>query len=102
MCRGKQKCDMKSYNLCYMVLLATLPSVVAPEGWYMSSVLNVETATESRPHTPGAKPNVDYTLVDHVHNQTLSRVPVEVKKITKDHIRQLAHTLSHRGGILDQ
>ena len=71
MCQGKQKCDMKSYNLCYIVLLAALPSVVAPEGWYMSiysSVLNVETATESRPHTPEAKPNVDYTLVNHVHN----------------------------------
>ena len=44
-------------------------SMAAPEGWdegiVYSSLLNVETSTEDRPHTPGPKPRVDYTLCGH-------------------------------------
>ena len=81
---------------------SSMSSVVAPEGWDVdetpvySSVLNVETASESRPHTPGDKPRVDYTLVGHAHSQVLYRVPVEVKKnITKDHMKQLSQSMGH-------
>ena len=63
-----------------------ISSVTPPEGWYggegivYSSTLHVETVTERRLHTPGAKHRVDYTLVGHVGPKVLYRVPVEVKK----------------------
>ena len=50
-------------------------SMAAPEGWdegvVYSSHLNVETSTEDRPHTPGPKPRVDYTLCGHSSGKLL-------------------------------
>ena len=54
-------------------------------GQVFSSALTVESNTEEREHTPGAKPRVDSCLVAHVNGEVLYKVPVDVKK------RQLAH-----------
>ena len=78
-----------------------MSSAVAPEGWdvdEMPSVLNVESATETRPHTLGARPSVAYTLVGHASNHILYRVPVEVKKkIITGHMAQ--HAGQSRTGV---
>ena len=85
-------------------------SMAAPEGWdegvVYSSLLNVETSTEDRPHTPGPKPRVDYTLCGHSSGKLLYRIPFEVKKsMAADDIAQLvqyAGSLACQGEFVRQ
>ena len=83
-------------------------TVAAPDssegGSTFSSLLNVETKTEGRLHSPGAKPRVDYTLMGYVREKPIYCIPVEAKKamITKD-MSQLAQymcTLGLKGEYL--
>ena len=63
--------------------------------------MNIETRTEERLHSPGAKPKVDYTLIGYVKEKPVYCVPVEVKKamVTKDmaQLVQYMCTLGSKG-----
>ena len=77
-------------------------AVVAPSGWEggseFTSLLNVESKTEERRHTRGAKPRVDYTLCGHVGGEAVYHVPVEVKKnMTVKDMPQLAQYMATLG-----
>ena len=77
-------------------------AVVAPSGWEggseFTSLLNVESKTEERRHTRGAKPRVDYTLCGHVGGEAVYGVPVEVKKnMTVKDMPQLAQYMATLG-----
>ena len=66
---------------------------------YASSLI-VESSTERRLHTPGAKPAVDYCLVGRMEDEILYKVPVEVKKtIAFDDMGQLASYMGSLGNV---